>query len=129
MSLAWTICSFVASFEAGVLLMLSIPMVHVIRSKTIPLLDKFLQPLLFVVPFGLFQLLDVIWKYEFEMPPCSEPGCTPMDHERFQRKACRNERNLLLSLSVVFFYWLLYRMTKIHVSVLKMEAEAKKRKD
>ncbi|KAL6996108.1 hypothetical protein U1Q18_006247 [Sarracenia purpurea var. burkii] len=71
--------------------------------------------LLSVVPFCLFLLMDIYWKYETR-PSCESPeSCTPSDHLRHQKSIMKSQRNALLIAATLFFYWLLYSVTHLLV--------------
>eukprot|EP00270_Netrium_digitus_P019221 TRINITY_DN7543_c0_g1_i1.p1 TRINITY_DN7543_c0_g1~~TRINITY_DN7543_c0_g1_i1.p1 ORF type:complete len:130 (-),score=15.96 TRINITY_DN7543_c0_g1_i1:216-605(-) len=128
MSLQWVMCGAVAAFEAVLVLLVSIPTYRSIRLRVIPALTTLMQPLLAVVPFALFQLLDVYLKYEFS-PKCDGPLCTSADHDRFEKKAAKNDRNFLLAFSALFLYWVLWRLCKLHGHILRLESELKRAKE
>lgn len=129
-SLQWIICALLAAGEAVLLLALTIPSYHAIRKKTIPFMQRLLQPLLVIVPFSIFQLLDVYWKMEHKLS-CGDNGqfCTQADRDRSAKSAIKNQRNLLLAVAALFLYWMLYRFVTLHATILRMESEIKKLKD
>eukprot|EP00850_Spirogloea_muscicola_P015916 SM000126S26292 [mRNA] locus=s126:82843:83856:- [translate_table: standard] len=52
---------------------------------------------------------------------CKDDVCSPFDRERFERKRFKAQRNALVALSALFFYWLLYRVCVIYAHLQRLE--------
>lgn len=74
-------------------------MISVVRSA--------LKPMMSVVPFCLFLLMDIYWKYETR-PTCDdEHHCTPSEHLRHQKSIMKPQRSALLIATALVLYWIL----------------------
>eukprot|EP00475_Leptophrys_vorax_P042681 TRINITY_DN80507_c0_g1_i1.p2 TRINITY_DN80507_c0_g1~~TRINITY_DN80507_c0_g1_i1.p2 ORF type:complete len:144 (-),score=19.40 TRINITY_DN80507_c0_g1_i1:317-748(-) len=117
MALQWVAIACITAFEAVLLLVVTLPLPRRITTLVVPAVTAILQPLLAAVPFCLFTLLDVAWKYERSLE-CKGQACTSADRDRFQKSLMKSQRNMLLGVTGIFLYWVLYRactmMTKIH---------------
>ncbi|KAJ6721301.1 BCR-ASSOCIATED PROTEIN BAP [Salix viminalis] len=105
MALEWVVLSYAAGAEA-------------------------IMPFMSVVPFCLFLLMDIYWKYE-TMPSCESDSCTPTEHLRHQKSIMKSQRNALLIGAALVFYWLLYSVTHLVVKIeqLNQRVERLKNKD
>ncbi|XP_073392635.1 uncharacterized protein [Physcomitrium patens] len=128
MALQWYLLGAIAVVEAAVLLLLSAPLPPRLSKQVLEFVKRILQPGLAVVPFALFQLLEVYWKYENRIN-CSKQECSPFERDRFQRTLFKSHRNALLAISAAFFYWLLFRIAKMQQDLLQAENRVKLAKE
>ncbi|CAK9172258.1 unnamed protein product [Ilex paraguariensis] len=118
MALEWVVLGYAAAAEAIMVLLLTLPGIDGLRRGLISITRNLLKPFLAVVPFCLFLLMDIYWKYETR-PSCESPGsCTPTEQLRHQKSIMKSQRNALLIVAALMFYWLLYSVTLL---VLKAE--------
>eukprot|EP00850_Spirogloea_muscicola_P000522 SM000002S05602 [mRNA] locus=s2:1127807:1128811:- [translate_table: standard] len=120
MALQWVMLGMAAAAEAVLLLLLTLPVPPPARRAAVPLAARALQPLLAIVPFAAFQLLEVYLSYDRHLV-CKDDVCSPFDRERFERKKFKAQRNALVALSALFFYWLLYRVCVIYAHLQRLE--------
>ncbi|XP_074586831.1 uncharacterized protein LOC141842699 [Curcuma longa] len=131
MALEWVVLGYAAGAEAIMLLFLTLPGLDSIRRGLIAVVRSALKPLLSVVPFCLFLLADIYWKYETR-PTCEqENSCTPTEHIRHQKSMIKSQRNALLIASALLLYWLLFSVTGLLVRInqLNQRLEKLKRSD
>jgi beta-lactamase regulating signal transducer with metallopeptidase domain len=116
MALEWVVLGYAAGAEAIMLLLLTVPG---LRRGMISVVRGALKPMMSVVPFCLFLLMDIYWKYETR-PTCSdEHACTPSEHLRHQKSIIKSQRNALLIAAALLLYWILFSVTQL---VLKLDA-------
>ena len=119
MALEWVVLGYVAEVEAIMLLLLTVPGLDPLRSSL-------LRPFLSIVPFCLFLLMDIYWKYETR-PTCeSAESCTPSEHLRHQKSIMKSQRNALLIAAALIFYWLLYSVTGLVVRIEQLNKRIEK---
>ncbi|KAK3030590.1 hypothetical protein RJ639_039676 [Escallonia herrerae] len=131
MALEWVVLGYAAGAEAVMLLLLTLPGLDPLRKGLISVTRSLLKPFLSIVPFCLFLLMDIYWKYETR-PSCGEDhACSPSDHLRHQKSIMKSQRNALLIAAALVFYWLLYSVTGLVVRVdqLKQRLEKLKNQD
>ncbi|XP_059069601.1 uncharacterized protein LOC131029362 [Cryptomeria japonica] len=128
MALQWVVLGFVAISEAMILFVLTMPGLDRLRKGMIKLSRSALQPLLTVVPFSLFLLMDMYWKYEVS-PTCEGHACSTVEHLRHQRSLLKIQRNALLVLASLLFYWLIFHVTHLLVRLEQMNGQIKKLED
>ncbi|EPS60480.1 erwinia induced protein 2 [Genlisea aurea] len=130
MALEWVVLGYAAGAEAIMLLLLTIPGLDAIRRGLISVIGSLLKPFLSVVPFCLFLLMDIYWKYETR-PVCASDSCSPSEHLRHQKSVMKSERNALLIAAALLFYWLLYSVTGlvVKIDVLSKRIEKLKARD
>ncbi|KAG9137569.1 hypothetical protein Leryth_019760 [Lithospermum erythrorhizon] len=116
MALEWVALGYAALAEAILLLLLTLPGLHPLRKGLISVTRSLLKPLLAVVPFCFFLLMDIYWKYE-NRPTCEHNSCSQSDHLRHQKSMVKSQRNALLIASTLVFYWLLFSVTGLLVRV------------
>lgn len=117
MALEWIALGSAAAAEAVMVLLLTIPGPDHLRAGLTSIARSLLKPFLTVVPFSLFLLLDIYWKYETR-PSCKSPeSCTPAELMRHQKSIIKSQRNALLIASALMFYWLLFAVTRLVVQV------------
>ncbi|KAI3466951.1 hypothetical protein Pfo_023614 [Paulownia fortunei] len=116
MALEWVVLSYVAAAEATMVLLLTLPPgLNPLRKGVISVTRNLLKPLLAVVPFCLFLLLDIYWKYDTR-PRCKSPeSCTPTELMRHQKSTLKSQRNALLIAAALMFYWMLFAVTRLAV--------------
>nr|DAD32170.1 TPA_asm: hypothetical protein HUJ06_011021 [Nelumbo nucifera] len=112
MALEWVVLGYAAAAEAIMLLLLTLPGIDRLRKGLIPVTQNLLKPFLAVIPFCLFLLMDIYWKYETR-PACEGQSCTPTEHFRHQKSNMKSQRNALLIAAALVFYWLLYSITHL----------------
>ncbi|KAJ9153056.1 hypothetical protein P3X46_026545 [Hevea brasiliensis] len=121
MALEWVLLGYAAGAEAIMVLLL-----------TIPVTRNLLKPFPSVVPFCLFLLMDIYWKYETR-PSCRGDSCTTSEHLSQQKSIMKSQRNALLIAVALAFYWQLYSVTNLVVKIeqlnQRIESERLKNKD
>ncbi|XP_044478275.1 uncharacterized protein LOC123205395 [Mangifera indica] len=130
MALEWVVLGYTAAAEAIMVLLLTIPGLDGLRRGLLAVTRNLLKPFLSVVPFCLFLLMDIYWKYETR-PTCEEESCSPSEHLRHQKSIMKSQRNALLIASALLFYWLLYSVTHLveRIQLLNQRIERLKNKD
>lgn len=127
MALQWMILGFLAAVEAVLVLLVTLPVPKPLRAQVLKLIKPVLQPGLAVVPFALFQLLDVYWKFEHR-PNCAGRVCTSADRDHFDKSTFKGQRNVLLGIGAALLYWLLYRLVQVQGEIVRLEGEVKRLK-
>lgn len=128
MALEWIVLSGAVLIEAVLVLVVTLPLPKALAKSIANLYKRILQPLLAVLPFALFQLLDVYWKYEHRIK-CSADHCTVIERDRFEKSTYKSQRNGLLALAALFLYWMLYRYVYYIEIMQKLEVEVKNLKE
>ncbi|KAJ4973069.1 hypothetical protein NE237_006243 [Protea cynaroides] len=128
MALEWVALGYVAGAEAIMLLLLTLPGLDGLRKGLIAVTRSLLKPFLSVVPFCLFLLMDIYWKYE-TMPTCDGELCGPTEHLRHQKSIIKSQRNALLIAAALIFYWLLYSVTHLVVRHEQLKQRLEKLKN
>ncbi|KAL3510503.1 hypothetical protein ACH5RR_029904 [Cinchona calisaya] len=131
MALEWIVLSYAAAAEAVMVLLLTVPVADHLRAGLTSITRSLLKPFLTVVPFCLFLVLDIYWKYETR-PSCkSAESCTKAELMRHQKSIIKSQRNALLIASALMFYWLLFAVTQlvVQVEVLNQRIEKLKNKE
>ncbi|XP_077234526.1 uncharacterized protein LOC143876717 [Tasmannia lanceolata] len=128
MALEWVLLGYVAGAEAIMLLLLTLPGLDPLRKGLIAVTHNALKPLLSVVPFCLFLLMDIYWKYETR-PTCEGQSCTPTEHIRHEKSIMKSQRNALLIAAALIFYWLLFSVTNLVVRLQKLNQRVEKLKN
>ncbi|KAL8150754.1 hypothetical protein V2J09_020562 [Rumex salicifolius] len=116
MALEWVMLGYAAGAEAIMVLLLTIPGLDSLRKGLIAVTRNLLKPFLSIVPFCLFLLMDIYWKYE-NRPSCEADSCTPTEFLRFQKSIMKSQRNALLIAAALVFYWILYSVTALLVKM------------
>ncbi|KAJ8477300.1 hypothetical protein OPV22_021027 [Ensete ventricosum] len=127
MALEWVVLGYTAGAEAIMLLFLTLPGLDGLRRGLVTVIRSALKPLLSVVPFCLFLLADIYWKYETR-PSCEQESCTPSEHVRHQKSIMKSQRNALLIASALFLYWLLFSVTRLVVRIDQLNQRIEKLK-
>ncbi|KAK1390098.1 Endoplasmic reticulum transmembrane protein [Heracleum sosnowskyi] len=129
MALEWVVLGYAAGAEAVMVLLLTIPGLDGLRKGLVAVTRNLLKPFLSIVPFCLFLLMDIYWKYETR-PSCESPGsCTPTEHLRHQKSMIKSQRNALLIASALLFYWLLFTVTRLVVQIEQLNQRVEKLKN
>ncbi|KAJ6807618.1 uncharacterized protein M6B38_169270 [Iris pallida] len=131
MALEWVVLGYAAGAEAIMLLFLTLPGLDRLRGGLVAVVRAALKPLLSVVPFCLFLLMDIYWKYETR-PTCGEDhACSPSEHLRHQKSLMKSQRNAVLIAAALFLYWLLFAVSGLLVRLeqLNQRLEKLKRQD
>ncbi|GAB2296948.1 hypothetical protein Dimus_031051 [Dionaea muscipula] len=116
MALEWVVLGYAAFAEAIMVVLLTLPGLDGLRKGLIAVTRNLLKPFLSVVPFCLFLLMDIYWKYETR-PTCEADSCTPSEHLRHQKSIMKSQRNALLIAAALLFYWILYSVTALVVKI------------
>ncbi|XP_031109859.1 uncharacterized protein LOC116014018 [Ipomoea triloba] len=117
MALEWVVLGYTAGAEAIMVLLLTLPGLNPLRKGLVSVAQSLLKPLSSIVPFCLFLMMDIYYKYETR-PTCESPeACSPAEHLRFHKSIIKSERNALLIASALFFYWILYSVTNLLVRI------------
>ncbi|XP_020091066.1 uncharacterized protein LOC109712049 [Ananas comosus] len=128
MALEWVVVGYVAGAEAIMLVLLTLPGLDALRRGLVAAVRSALKPLLAVVPFCLFLLMDIYWKYETR-PTCDqEHACTPSEHLRHQKSIMKSQRNALLIAAALVLYWLLFSVTSLVVRIDQLNQRLEKLK-
>ncbi|KAH9794591.1 BED-type domain-containing protein [Citrus sinensis] len=128
MALEWVVLGYAAAAEAVMVLMLTLPGLDGLRRGLVAVTRNLLKPFLSVVPFCLFLLLDIYWKYETR-PSCEGDSCSPTEHLRHQKSIMKSQRNALLIASALVFYWLLYSVTHLVVKIEQLNQRIERLKN
>ncbi|GAB2279956.1 hypothetical protein Dimus_014592 [Dionaea muscipula] len=116
MALEWVVLGYAAGAEAIMVLLLTLPGLDGLRKGLIAVTRNLLKPFLSIVPFCLFLLMDIYWKYE-NRPSCAADSCTPTEYMRHQKSIMKSQRNALLIAAALLFYWILYSVTALVVKI------------
>ncbi|KAE8690882.1 Detected protein of confused Function [Hibiscus syriacus] len=116
MALEWVVLGYAAGAEAIMLLLLTVPGLEGLRKGLIAVTRNLLKPFMSVVPFCLFLLMDIYWKYETR-PSCDDESCAPSEYLRHQKSIMKSQRNALLIAAALILYWLLYSVTSLVVKI------------
>ncbi|OAY66139.1 uncharacterized protein LOC109728431 [Ananas comosus] len=128
MALEWVVLGYAAGAEAIMLVLLTLPGLDALRRGLVAAVRSALKPLLAVVPFCLFLLMDIYWKYETR-PTCDqEHACTPSEHLRHQKSIMKSQRNALLIAAALVLYWLLFSVTSLVVRIDQLNQRLEKLK-
>ena len=125
MALEWVVLGYAAAAEAIMLLFLTLPGLDPIRKGLITVTQGLLKPFLSIVPFCLFLLMDIYWKYETR-PTCESDSCSPSENLRHQKSIMKSQRNALLIASALIFYWLLFSVTALVVKIDRLKNRIEK---
>ncbi|KAF8389960.1 hypothetical protein HHK36_024480 [Tetracentron sinense] len=125
MALEWVVLGYAAAAEAIMVILLTLPGLDRLRKGLIAVTRNLLKPFLSVVPFCLFLLMDIYWKYETR-PSCEGQSCTPTEHLRHQKSIMKSQRNALLIAFALIFYWLLFSVTNLAVRLEQLNQRVDK---
>ncbi|KAJ7526692.1 hypothetical protein O6H91_16G018800 [Diphasiastrum complanatum] len=128
MALEWAALATIVAAEALLLLVVTFPGLQRLRKGLISVAKSALQPLMSLVPFALFLLLDIYWKYE-HFPKCEGTLCSPLEHEHHAKSMIKTQRNFLLVSAALLLHWLLYRVTHMLIRIEYLYEQLKKLKD
>eukprot|EP00250_Pteridium_aquilinum_P006919 c16745_g1_i1 orf=152-547(+) len=127
MALEWALLAYTVGAEAIILLLVTVPGLERIRKGIIGVARSCLQPLMAVIPFCLFLLLDIYWKFE-HMPKCAGPECSAAEHIKHSKSMMKSQRNAILVLAALLLYWLLYCVTHMLVQIDRLNQQVKQLK-
>ena len=127
MALEWALLAYAVGAEVIILLIITMPGLQRVRKGVIGVARSFLRPLMAIIPFSLFLLMDIYWKFE-HMPKCSGPECTLVERTRHAKSMMKTQRNIILVLSALLLYWLLYCTTHMLVQITKLNQQVKQMK-
>jgi predicted anti-sigma-YlaC factor YlaD len=127
MALEWIVLGTAAGAEAIMLLLLTLPGLDRLRHGFISAAHSTLRSLLAVIPFCLFLMMDIYWKYETQ-PTCEHGSlaCTAVEHQRHQKSIMKSQRNALLIVATLLFYWLLFAVTSLVARLDQLSKRASK---
>ncbi|KAH1122298.1 hypothetical protein J1N35_005458, partial [Gossypium stocksii] len=128
MALEWVVLGYTAGAEAIMLLLLTVPGLDGLRKGLIAVTRNLLKPFMSVVPFCLFLLMDIYWKYETR-PTCDADTCTPSEYLRHQKSIMKSQRNALLIAAALILYWLLYSVTNLLVKIEQLNQRVERLKN
>ncbi|KAL4586739.1 hypothetical protein LXL04_011383 [Taraxacum kok-saghyz] len=131
MALEWVVLGYAAGAEAIMVLLLTMPGLGPLRKGLAAVILNLLKPFFSVVPFSVFLFMDIYYKYE-NRQLCEPPDtCTPTEQLHQQKSFMKSQRNALLIVAALVFYWLLYSVTHMIVTAeqLKARIENLKNKD
>ncbi|CAH9109084.1 unnamed protein product [Cuscuta europaea] len=128
MALQWMILTYVVAAEAAIAILLTLPSPKALKSRIVSLISLSLQPLLFIVPFAAFQLLDIYWKNEHRLM-CAGETCTATERDRYEKSIYKSQRNAILCLAACLLYWSIHRVCSYHKDIQKMEEIEKRCKE
>ncbi|CAM8936366.1 unnamed protein product [Rhodiola kirilowii] len=128
MALEWVVLGYAAAAEAVMVLLLTIPGLDGLRKGLVSVTRSLLKPFLSIVPFCVFLLMDIYWKYE-NRPTCEQAGsCSPSEYLRHQKSIMKSQRNALLIAAALVFYWILFSVTKLVVQIDQLNSRVEKLK-
>ncbi|KAK8938022.1 hypothetical protein KSP40_PGU004252 [Platanthera guangdongensis] len=131
MALEWVVLGYVAAAEATMLLLFTLPGLDRLRPGLVTVTRSAVKPMLSVIPFALFLLLDIYWKQETR-PACGdEHSCSPTEFIRHQKSLMKSQRNAILIAAALLLNWLLFAVTRlvVHIEQLSQRIEKLKRQD
>ncbi|KAL9230524.1 hypothetical protein vseg_005863 [Gypsophila vaccaria] len=129
MALQWTILAYLLAFESAVFLIISLPSPNLLKSRLVSVVSFLIQPLLSVVPFAAFQLLDIYWKSEHRLSCTSSEICTAAERDRHEKSVYKAQRNFIMCAAVCLLYWCIYRVCKYYKDLQNLEEVEKRYKD
>ncbi|CAN6478955.1 unnamed protein product [Victoria cruziana] len=84
MALQWVVLGYVVVVEAVFAILVTLPSPKGIKTQIVSLTSRLLQLSMGIVPFALFQLMDIYWKNEHRLS-CSSAVCTASERDRYER--------------------------------------------
>ncbi|XP_038977087.1 uncharacterized protein LOC103696169 [Phoenix dactylifera] len=126
MALEWVVLGYVAGAEAIMLLFLTLPGLDSLRRGMVAVVRNALKPLLSVLPFCLFLLMDIYWKYETRPMCAKEHACTPAEHLRYEKSIMTSQRNVILIAAALLLYWLLFAVANLVVRLDQLNQRLEK---
>ncbi|EOA28613.1 hypothetical protein CARUB_v10024834mg [Capsella rubella] len=119
MALEWAILTYATSAEAIMIILLTMPGLDFLRKGLTVVTRNVLKPLLSIIPFCLFLLIDIYFKYETR-PSCDGDSCTATELLRHQKSILKSQRNALLIVSALVFYWIICNVLNMVVRIEKL---------
>nr|XP_043623109.1 uncharacterized protein LOC122594872 [Erigeron canadensis] len=129
MALEWVMLGYATGAEVIMVMLLTLPGLGPLRKGLIAVISNLLKPFLSVVPFSLFLFMDIYWKYENRIDCESTDSCTPTELLRQQKSIMKSQRNILLIVTAIVFYWLLYSVTHMYVTIEQLNARIERLKN
>ncbi|MFS8029070.1 putative B-cell receptor-associated protein [Helianthus anomalus] len=129
MAIEIVVLAYATGAEAIMVLLLTIPGLGPLRTGLITVIRNLLKPFLSIVPFSLFLFMDIYWKYENRLDCESSNTCTPNDHLRQQKAIMKSQRNMLLIITALVFYWMLFSVTRMVITIDQLNARIEKLKN
>ncbi|XP_028756663.1 uncharacterized protein LOC114715920 [Neltuma alba] len=127
MALQWIILTYVVAAEAAIAVLLTLPSPKLLKNHFVSLISLILQPALFIVPFSVFQLLDIYWKKEHRLM-CTSEVCTAAERDRYEKSIYKAQGNVILCVAACFLYWCIYRICKYQKEIQSLEEVEKRYK-
>ncbi|XP_020573285.1 uncharacterized protein LOC110019795 [Phalaenopsis equestris] len=127
MALQWLILECVVAVEAAIAVLLTLPWPKKIGSRIVPLISMLLQPFATIIPFAVFNLLDLYWKSEHRLE-CSSEVCTQEERFHYERSIYKAQKNVILCVSVCLLYWCMHQICKYHKEIKQLEEVEKRAK-
>lgn len=124
MALQWVMLGYVVLAEALASLLLTFPWPKMLKSHLVKIVSSLLQPAMGIVPFAIFQLLDIYWKNEHRLM-CTYEACTSVERDRYERSIYKAQRNAVLSVSACLLYWIIFRVCKFSNEIQNLEEQLK----
>nr|ABK21211.1 unknown [Picea sitchensis]ABK24315.1 unknown [Picea sitchensis] len=128
MALQWVMLGYVVVGEALAALLLTFPWPRMLKTRLVATLSSLLQPAMGIVPFAIFQLLDIYWKNEHRLM-CTSDACTSVERDRYERSIYKAQRNAVLSVSACLLYWIIFRICKYYNEIQNLEEQIKRWKE
>ncbi|KAH7656072.1 B-cell receptor-associated protein 29/31 [Dioscorea alata] len=120
MGLQWTIMAVAVAVEAVLSLLLTLPSPKLLKERLNAVVSLLLHPTAGVVPFAVFELIDLYWKKEHWLM-CTSEVCNSGERDRYEKSIYKAQRNLILCVSACLLYWCLYCICKFHKAIKEME--------
>ncbi|XP_010509009.1 PREDICTED: uncharacterized protein LOC104785488 [Camelina sativa] len=119
MALEWTILAYATAAEAIMVILLTMPGPNFLRKGLAVVTRRLLKLLLAIIPFCVFLLMDIYWKYETRIS-CDGDSCTVSELLHYQKSIFKSQRNFLLIALALGFYWILYRVSSMVFKIEKL---------
>jgi len=103
MALEWAALGATTTAEAIILILLTLLGTQGLQKGLIAVARTNLQPLLAVVLFALFLLLEIYWKYK-HLPGCKGSTCNVAEQDRHSKSVFKSQRNGILVVGALLLY-------------------------
>ncbi|XP_077235998.1 uncharacterized protein LOC143877690 [Tasmannia lanceolata] len=128
MAFQWLVLAYVVAAEAASALLLTIPLPKPIKSRLVSLISLILRPAISIVPFAVFQIMDIYWKNEHRLT-CTSEICTAAERDRSEKTIYKAQRNIILCVAACLLYWCDHRVCRYYREIHDLEAVEKRYKD
>ncbi|XP_077240024.1 uncharacterized protein LOC143880930 [Tasmannia lanceolata] len=128
MALQWLILTYVVAAEASIALLLTIPFPKLVKSRIVALISLILQPAISIVPFAVFQIMDIYWKNEHRLM-CTSEICTAAERDRYEKTIFKAQRNVILCAAACLLYWCVHRVCRYYKEIHDLEEVEKRYKN